>query len=246
MTELITRLYTTDLKAEHVVAGLRAEGFPADRIMLVPAGSAPAVTAECVAGLAAATSATVLSRATLNGLAEGVERGAALVGVSPPFGAAYTAEQVMDSATEPTALAEKPSTPMATGDDPAPLSEALHVPVLIGSRSDTGGGPALVDDPAPLSSALHVPVLIDQTPHMSGNPKLVADPAPLSSALGLPVLSSRLKTTRLLPNDWSLSRLLGLPLLTKPSEASVSHPAMPDNPAPLSSKLGLPVLTKTD
>jgi len=79
------------------------------------------------------------------------------------------------------------------------------------------------------------------------------DAAPFSSMLGLPVLAESKPTTvsslgdqsptftsGLLSNDFYVSSLFGLPLLT----SSTPRAALIDNPAPLSSMLGLPVLLR--
>jgi len=245
MTELVTRLYATDQAAKAVVDALKAEGFSANRITWVPAGSVAGVTAQLVTDLATGTSARVLSQADVNGLADAVARGAALVSVSPPFGAAYAAEQVLGG--QRTEAAPRAEGSASVGDDPAPLSEALHVPVLTPSQADTGGGSTLSEEPAPLSDVLHLPVLVHS--NSGEGAKLIEEPAPLSHALGLPVLTTHAsKTTSLLPNDWSLSRLLGLPLLSKetaPRSAEPIQNTLSDNPAPLSSTVGAPVLTRS-
>jgi len=80
------------------------------------------------------------------------------------------------------------------------------------------------------------------------------DPAPFSSLFGLRVLSDPKPTTvsslgdqsptftsGLLSNDFYVSSLIGLPLLTNPT----ARASLIDNPAPLSSLFGLPVLLRS-
>jgi len=80
------------------------------------------------------------------------------------------------------------------------------------------------------------------------------DAAPFSSLLGLRVLTDPKPTTvsslgdqsptftsGLLSNDFYVSSLIGLPLLTNPT----ARASLIDNPAPLSSLLGLPVLLRS-
>jgi hypothetical protein len=51
-------------------------------------------------------------------------------------------------------------------DDPAPLSEALHIPTLIGENKTA----TVKDDPAPLSEALHIPTLVGEKPAAEKTP----------------------------------------------------------------------------
>jgi len=88
---------------------------------------------------------------------------------------------------------------------------------------------------------------------------VLTDPAPLSHFFGLPILTKgRARAGGLLSSDWSLSRLVGLPLLSDdatplsdklhmPTLAKKGAPSWPffllsKNPAPLSRALGLPTL----
>jgi len=99
-------------------------------------------------------------------------------------------------------------TPTAA-DDPAPFSEALHIPTLISSskpedrakagkpesgnarKSGSGWDPA-----APLSSALGIPTLIRDKPSRNrgdGEKDISSEAAPFSSALGIPTLINESK-----------------------------------------------------
>jgi len=57
-------------------------------------------------------------------------------------------------------ISRNPSAPLR--DDPAPLSQALHIPTLVGDYSGQSKS-ARGDDAAPLSDALHIPTLIDES-----------------------------------------------------------------------------------
>ena len=80
------------------------------------------------------------------------------------------------------------------------------------------------DEATPMSCILQMPVLMD-------------DPVPFSSFWNVPPLSG---------GSFSLSSLLGIPLLTKTVSRSTSFgvPLLSNNATPLSSLLGLPALSK--
>lgn len=81
--------------------------------------------------------------------------------------------------------------------------------------------------------------------------------APLSDTLGIPTLSEFSPTVGLASSNWSLSSLFGIPLLTRsqrgkaklsdtkrPWDNSFGLPMLSRNPAPLSSLLGMKLLTR--
>ena len=82
----------------------------------------------------------------------------------------------------------------------------------------------LWDDATPMSCILQMPVLMD-------------DPVPFSNFWNVSPLSS---------GSFSLSSLLGMPLLTKaaPRSSSFGLPLLSNNPAPLSSLLGMPTISR--
>lgn len=82
------------------------------------------------------------------------------------------------------------------------------------------------DEAAPLSSIIYTPTLLD-------------DPTPMSKVMGVSTLTS---------SDCSMSGMLGLPLLTRGEmgdrgRLGISY--LMNNPAPLSSLLGLPLLKES-
>lgn len=91
-------------------------------------------------------------------------------------------------------------------------------------RSEPHDGPMVWDEATPLSCALQMPVLLD-------------DAAPMSRVMGVRPLSDP---------SFSLSRLFGIPLLTGfgSRHTSFGFPLLMNNPAPLSSLLGLPTLIR--
>ena len=85
--------------------------------------------------------------------------------------------------------------------------------------------PSMWDDAAPLSSVFAMPTLLD-------------DPDPVSKVLGIPAVTS---------GTCSVSGMLGMPLLTDGQlgdRGRFGLSYLMNNPAPLSSALGLPLLSK--
>ena len=73
-------------------------------------------------------------------------------------------------------------------DDPAPLSEALHIPTLVGEGAEKDRTAPRDDDPAPLSEALHIPTLVSESSQQGKATLDRNDPAPFSKALHIPTL----------------------------------------------------------
>jgi hypothetical protein len=193
-------------------------------------------TAADPAATAAAIAAENIPPADVDIYAQAVAQGASLVTVDASFGTAAVVTEIM----------RKPG--------PMPITVTA---VEIDAKVEPW------DDAAPLSSALHMPVLITRTSRTTTEPKLLDDPTPLSTALGIRVLSQSSKLPSLLPTDWSLSGLLGLPMLSQdpaplsrmlgrrvlsdnptPLSTATNQPVLLDNPTPLSSKFGWRVLSE--
>jgi hypothetical protein len=144
--------------------------------------------------------------------AEGVRKGGTLVIARAAFG---TAEQTIGILDEhdpiESGIPEAPR-PVAKWDPAAPLSSALHWPVLLrdsATFSDFWNVPLLSNARASLSRWLGIPLLVD-------------DPAPMSSRFGLALLTGRAAPLsswlgwRTLSDDPApLSAMLKLPTLTK-------------------------------
>lgn len=93
-------------------------------------------------------------------------------------------------------------------------------------------------------------------------PTAMRDPSPLSDALGLPTLTEFTAMTNLASSHWSLSKALGLPILSRNpaplsslfgmklltaethKTSSFGMPLLSSNPAPLSSLFGMKLLTR--
>jgi hypothetical protein len=236
MAHPVTRVYDTHQKAAEAVSGLKQYGFTPDRITVID-GTADARQIAALGVPAAEASA----------YATAVAGGASLVSVDPPFGHALAATEIMDGCG-PVEVDAGPAAPRAaTDDNAAPLSDALHVPVLTGDKpSET----YYLDNPSPLSSALGLPVLTKRSTSAS----LLPSDWTLSGMLGLKMLTdtkaptvSGTSVNRLSKHPAPLSEAIHAPVLTdeqSPLAARDSAPVRSDDPAPLSEAVGAPVLTK--
>jgi hypothetical protein len=133
-------------------------------------------------------------------------KGGTLVSVEAPFGMGGKAEQILNRHGPSKAATSTRSNGVGAEAAAAPLSRALHVPVLTNPSTNVSGFP-LTTDSRTTSAALGFPELISSNTFFSGFPlliksgpfsslassqqpssSLIDNPAPLSSALGLPVL----------------------------------------------------------
>jgi len=238
MSTTIIRLFESQEKAMNAVAALRKR-FDDDAITVVsPAKRPPAVQgrpeAPAVDNAFEPLKAAGLSTAAATKCAEEVRRGRTAVVVRAPFGFAKGAAETLDEFAP--VLADIRDETRSLDDDPAPLSEALGLPLLS-------------NNPAPLSLMFGLRVL---SRNQDSRIKLMSNPAPLSNVFRLPLLSRGLESrTRsfglplLSSNPAPLSSLLGLKLLSNepaPLSSALGLPELSDNPTPLSSLFGLPVL----
>ena len=113
----------------------------------------------------------------------------------------------------------------------APFGSGLLAETILDSHGPVDSGmpkpvrTSMWDDAAPLSSILAIATVIE-------------DPDPMSKVMGIPAVTS---------GNCSLSGTIGMPLLTSGElgdrgRLGISY--LSDNPTPLSSLLGLPVLSK--
>ena len=229
MTQTISRIYKAREDADAAAAELRRAGFDGRDINVVAPGEAPdeEVLARIREGGVTGTHAEVY--------AGRIKQGETLVSILAAFGYALLAIDILEKhGPEDTGLPEQEYE--KTPPDPAaPLSSAL-------------GWKVLSHDPAPLSSALGLPLLLTRRRRRKPDLELVDNPAPLSKAVNMPVLtdrpailSSRFRWRVLWDDAAPLSRRLGLPVLSKeqkPPPARAGVALLSDNPAPLSSRVG--------
>ena len=258
MPQPIARLYANQTAATSAVAELKARGFQDDAIHLVAAADqAPAGTA-----IQESITNAGISPEHAKIYADGVHHGQALVIVNPPFGAARTATDILQSfdpvevdlpaetATASTA-GWNSATPFSSWlgyrvllSDPAPLSNYMNWSILKAepeSSQTLDGIRKQSDDPAPFSSKIGMPTIADE-------------PAPLSSKFGWQTLwskaaplSERLGWRTLSDDPAPLSSKLGWSSLSSnptPLSSALGWSSLSSNPTPLSSALGWSVLSK--
>ncbi len=233
MTQTISRIYQAREDADAAAAELKKAGYDGRDINVVASAEAPDedILARIQAGGVTATHAKVY--------AERIKQGETLVSVLAAFGYALMATEILEKhGPADTGLPEQDyeKTP---ADPAAPLSSAC-------------GWRVLSHDPAPLSSALGLPLLLKSQRRRKPDSELIDNPAPLSKAINMPlltdrpaVLSSRLGWRVLLGDPAPLSRRLGLRVLSKeqqPPPARAGVRLLSDNPAPLSSRVGWKLL----
>ncbi len=233
MTQTISRSYQARENADAAAAELKKAGFDGRDINVVAPGEAPdeETLARIRQGGVAATQA--------DAYAERIKHGETLVTILAAFGYAVLATDILEKhGPAETGIPEQvyEKTPP---DPAAPLSSAC-------------GWRVLSNDPAPLSSALGLPLLLTRRQRRKPDSELVDNPAPLSKAINMPVLkdrpailSSRLSWRVLWDDPAPLSRRVGLPVLSKeqkPPPARAGVRLLSDNPAPLSSRVGWKLL----
>jgi hypothetical protein len=197
MAQTISRMYGSIEQANNVVAELANYGFREDVYVVTRTGSTAAGVDQPVLSVEAITTAimkafVIKSDARL--LAEAVRRGGVLVVVHAPFGAAVTAIELMDEMGPIPSGLPDPVIDYLPWDDGAPLSSALHMPILTepdASLSTFFGCPTLVSSQCALFGCIGVPALGGSAAPLSnstGMPLLSSKAAPLSSLFGLPLL----------------------------------------------------------
>jgi hypothetical protein len=250
MTLTISRSYQVRENADAAAAELRKAGFDKRDINVVAPAGAPddEVIERIRQGGVAATQA--------DAYAERIKRGETLVSILAAFGYAVLATDILEKhgpadAGIPEQGYEKtppdPAAPLSSAcgwrvlsNDPAPLSSALGLPLLLKRRQQRKPDSELADDPAPLSKAINMPVLKNRPAILSsrlGWRVLWDDPAPLSKRLGFPVLS---KERKLPPARAGVRRLSDNPA---PLSSRVGWKLLLNDPAPLSRLLGWRVLS---
>ena len=220
----IARAYDDYRDASAAADELRSHGLTEIAIFSAPQD---APTAE---DMAAAIRKAGFSHALADACAARVRPGGSVVVANAPFGAGMRTTQILEShgpgetITPATATPRRAASPRqdGTADDPAaaPLSAALHVPVLANPTPA-----ASLTAPKTLSAMLGIPELIRSG---SSFPLLTESQAPFSS---LAVSQTPFSSLSANQKPWS-----------KLSRNQRGHASLIDNPAPFSSLLGLPVL----
>lgn len=222
------RIYANEAGANAAVERLVKAGLFDNTVFL--ASQAAGKESETVH---AAVKSGILPRNQAMLCIKSLKEGHSLVATDAPFGRGQMALNAMDrEGTVQSDVLDRYAT-----DDPAPLSEALGLPVLSNvepaaellsskwSLSSVFGIRMLSKSATPLSSLFRLPILSKEKRDWRrsfGLPLLSRNPAPLSSLFGMPTLTKSSK-------EWKTS--WGLPLLI-------------NDPAPLSKLFGLKTIIK--
>lgn len=184
----IVRMYAGAQQAAAAVSSLKAARFAADAISVIVASEALKTPKDIEAALTAA----FVPRAETSRYVQGVQAGSTVVVVRAPFGGGVLANKLLDSAGPVDSGLKLHAEPFEGWDDAAPLSSALHIPVLSSKISSPYSTPCLLTrNGGTLSSALGFAELKESgTPSTEGlgMPMLSRNPAPLSALLRLPLL----------------------------------------------------------
>jgi hypothetical protein len=236
--QTLSRLYSTPGQATGAVNQLIYSRFSAETIFVIgpPGGRGAGALPEGVStdDIATAIMKGYILKSDARIYAEGVAGGGTLVIVHAPFGTALEATEILGSFSPTHAGVAEPKYPSRPWDDAAPLSSALHMPVLTSNWR-------LPDLSASTFTVFNIPALTNNKPPyrgLLGLPLLTRHRRRSTGFLGLPLLTrNRMKPTG----------FLGLPLLTKSRQGPTGFlglPLLASNPAILSSLLHLPVLCR--
>jgi hypothetical protein len=270
MADIITRVYGSYENALAAVNELKLHRFTDSEITVVASpgsrtggGSVPfdAVVNAIAAGWVLKSEAAIYALSVM--------RGASLVTVRAPFGAAGNATAILDKhhpVESGVPMREFPR--MRPWDEAAPASSVLHMSPLADPDSSLSailGLPLLAKRGRTLCAVLHVPELVSRTGAkatllgpaiLKGSPRImgatvIRRPAYLSSALHIKLLLSHdASLSRFLDMPWlrripaPLSSLLHIPTLIN-SAASLSGLPTLSRGGTVSSRVGIPTLTRS-
>jgi hypothetical protein len=252
MPVTVSRIYDSPEKAQTAASELKKYSFAPEHINVVTPNGHDAGATE------SALTKGGISAARAKVYAEAVSDGKSVVTVLPTFGKAGKAAEILDTfgpvethiTDVPDTVERGPKAPRGSAsptDSAAPLSSAAGWKVLADDPtplSSKFGWRVLLDNPTPLSSWLGWRLLSDT---QTSRTTLSHDPAPLSNLLGWKLLSdnpaplsSRAGWRIIADEPAPLSKKFGWRVLSdnQTAKASIIH-----NPTPLSSTLGLPVLS---
>jgi hypothetical protein len=220
----ITRVYDSSKSATDAVAELKTRGFKDVDVVAAPQSRGGRSNGGDVVQ---SVKKTGIPSNYVEAYAERVKRGGAVVTVSAPFGTASTAADILNKYGPDKAPGPASSSGNGADTSAAPLSSALHIPLLTESSGGTSGS---VTGSWTLSSALGLPELISSNSFFSGFP-LLTDSKPFSS-----LSHSQAPWSSLARSQEPFSSL---------SSNQNGSASLVNDPTPLSSMLGLPVLLKS-
>jgi hypothetical protein len=269
MADIITRVYGSYETARAAVAELKLHRFTDSEITVVSSQDAPAGgTSPDFNTLVNTIAAGWVLKSEAAIYALSVMRGASLVTVRAPFGAAGRAAGIMDK-HDPveSGVPLREFSRLRQWDEATPASSLLHMPPLSDPNSSLSailGLPLLAKRGRTLCTVLHIPELVSRASAkatlfgpaiLKGSPRLMGGavtrgPAHLSSALHIKLLLSHdASLSRFLDMPWlrpiatPLSSLLHIPTLMN-SSASLSGLPTLSRGGTVSAKVGIPTLTK--
>lgn len=194
MSQTINRIFDSHARATEAAAELRTNRFNRFgdiHVVSRNAGDADAsldgIVADVMKGYVLKSHARVL--------AQRIQRGGTLVTVHAPFGTAVAAMRILDRHGPVDSGVPDHSDPAMAWDEAAPLSSALHMPVLLKNSatfSQFWNVPAISKRGGTTSAALGLPEVSRARGPFSGTfgMSLISHKAtPLSSMLGLPLLT---------------------------------------------------------
>lgn len=210
------RIYETEDQARSAIDRLLESGFSQSDIMLLtPSGddNDGAVMAAIADGFMPSTYRRSMARS--------LENGRSVVAITPPFGSAQLAAEILESCNP----VDSDQIPEHSYSNPTPLSDFLGIPALSHVRSTTNVSNRTTFSPNSLLS---------KKTTIFGF-KALTDNKSKSSSFGLPLLSRKSTIIGIKPltSSKGKSRSFGLPLLS-------------NNPTPLSSMFGMRTLSRRD
>ena len=220
----ITRVYDSSKSATDAVAELKTRGFKDIGVVTAPQSRGGRSNGVDVVQTVKQTG---IPSNYVEAYAERVKRGGAVVTVKAPFGSAITATEILNKYGPDKAPGPASSSGNGADSGAAPLSSALHVPLLTESSGSSSGS---VAGSRTLSSALGLPELISSDSFFSGFP-LLRSSKPYSS-----LSQSQAPWSSLSKSQEPFSSL---------SNNQNGSASLVNDPAPFSSMLGLPVLIKS-
>jgi len=193
MSQTINRVYDSLGRANGAAHELRTNRF--DRFDEMHVVSRPGEgDATSVDAIVAALMKACVLKVHARVFAEGIRRGGTLVRVHAHFGTADAAPGILERHGPIDSRVPDVSERLPAGDEAAPCSSLLHMPVLLAdsaSFSRLWNVPPLLKSGATTSSALGLPeATVSRGPFAGtfGLPPISNKATPLSSMLGLPVL----------------------------------------------------------
>ncbi|MCU0836552.1 MAG: hypothetical protein MUC77_19290 [Chromatiaceae bacterium] len=219
MTDPIVRMYETEAQARGAASKLKDKGLAEDRILVVTQQAGGG--GGSLEAIASAIMAGHILRGQAKVYAEAVRSGRSLVIVRAPFGTGKRVIYLLDRFGPVDSGIKTAPRRSPAWDEAEPLSSALQVPPLAGRR------------PAPFSALFGLHTLSRGRTFQARYPELTTPAWTFSARLGLRLLSRR--TT-----PWASLRGRSGPAWTR----SFGLPMLSDTAAPLSSKLGMHLLTR--